>query len=73
MLIDLKIPAFRPADAGQINFYANWFKALLMADGDMFIKDSPVSLIVRHNFLELRRHRESLFAEPTNIAEDHFG
>ena len=27
VLIDLKIRAFEPADAGQMNFYVNWFKA----------------------------------------------
>ena len=34
VLIDLKIRAFRPADAGQMNFYVNWFKANMRADGD---------------------------------------
>lgn len=34
VLIDLKIRAFLPADAGQMNFYVNWFKANMMAAGD---------------------------------------
>ena len=34
VLIDLKIRAFEPADAGQMNFYLNWFKANMMAEGD---------------------------------------
>lgn len=34
VLIDLKIRAFQPADAGQMNFYLNWFKAQMMAAGD---------------------------------------
>jgi hypothetical protein len=34
VLFDLKVRAFRPADAGQMNFYVNWFKAHMMAPGD---------------------------------------
>ena len=34
VLIDLKIRAFQPADAGQMNFYVNWFRANMMAAGD---------------------------------------
>ena len=34
VLIDLKIGAFRPADAGQMNFYVNWFKANMTSAGD---------------------------------------
>ncbi len=34
VLLDLKVRAFRPADAGQMNFYVNWFKANMMAEGD---------------------------------------
>ena len=34
VLIDLKIRAFQPADAGQMNFYVNWFKANMQAGGD---------------------------------------
>lgn len=34
VLIDLKIRAFQPADAGQMNFYLNWFKAHMMEEGD---------------------------------------
>ncbi len=34
VLIDLKIRTFQPADAGQMNFYVNWFKANMMAGGD---------------------------------------
>jgi predicted nuclease of restriction endonuclease-like (RecB) superfamily len=34
VLLDLKIRPFQPADAGQMNFYVNWFKAHMMAAGD---------------------------------------
>lgn len=34
VLIDLKIRAFRHTDAGQMNFYVNWFKAHKMEEGD---------------------------------------
>ena len=34
VLIYLKIRAFQPADAGQMNFYVNWFRANMMAAGD---------------------------------------
>jgi predicted nuclease of restriction endonuclease-like (RecB) superfamily len=34
VLIDLKIRSFRPADAGQMNFYLNWFKANMVTTGD---------------------------------------
>lgn len=42
VLIDLKIRAFQPADAGQMNFYVNWFKANMMAEGD----NPPVGIIL---------------------------
>lgn len=42
VLLDLKIRAFRPADAGQMNFYVNWFKANMMAKGD----GPPVGIIL---------------------------
>ena len=42
MLIDLKIRAFKPADAGQMNFYVNWCKANLMSEGD----NPPVGIIL---------------------------
>ena len=42
ILIDLKIRAFRPADAGQMNFYLNWFKAHMMAPGDQ----PPVGIVL---------------------------
>lgn len=42
VLIDLKIRAFQPADAGQMNFYVNWFKANMMAGGD----NPPVGIIL---------------------------
>ena len=42
VLIDLKIRAFRPADAGQMNFYVNWFKANMMADGD----NPPIGILL---------------------------
>ncbi len=34
VLVELKVRGFRPADAGQMNFYVNWFKANMMAEGD---------------------------------------
>ena len=42
VLIELKIGAFQPADAGQINFYVNWFRANMMAEGD----NPPVGIIL---------------------------
>jgi len=42
VLLDLKVRAFRPADAGQMNFYVNWFKANMMAGGD----GPPVGIIL---------------------------
>jgi predicted nuclease of restriction endonuclease-like (RecB) superfamily len=34
VLLDLKIRPFKPADAGQMNFYVNWFKANMLGKGD---------------------------------------
>ncbi|MGL4401258.1 MAG: PDDEXK nuclease domain-containing protein [Luteolibacter sp.] len=42
VLIDLKIRPFRPSDAGQMNFYVNWFKAHMMEDGDQ----PPVGILL---------------------------
>lgn len=42
VLLDLKIRAFRHTDAGQMNFYVNWFKAHMMAKGDQ----PPVGIIL---------------------------
>ena len=42
VLIDLKIRGFQPADAGQMNFYVNWFKANMMAEGDA----APVGILL---------------------------
>lgn len=42
VLFDLKIRAFRPADAGQMNFYVNWFKANMMTQGD----NPPVGILL---------------------------
>lgn len=42
VLIDLKIRGFQPADAGQMNFYVNWFKTNMMAEGD----HPPVGIIL---------------------------
>jgi predicted nuclease of restriction endonuclease-like (RecB) superfamily len=42
ILIDLKIRAFKPADAGQMNFYVNWCKANMMSEGD----NPPVGIIL---------------------------
>lgn len=42
LLIDLKVRKFRHADAGQMNFYLNYWKANLMAEGD----NPPVGLLL---------------------------
>ena len=42
VLIDLKVRAFQPADAGQMNFYLNWFKADMMSGGD----EPPVGILL---------------------------
>jgi predicted nuclease of restriction endonuclease-like (RecB) superfamily len=42
VLLDLKIRAFRHTDAGQMNFYVNWFKAHMTARGDQ----PPVGIIL---------------------------
>ena len=42
VLLELKTRGFRPADAGQMNFYVNWFKAHMMAAGD----GPPVGIIL---------------------------
>jgi len=42
VLVDLKIRAFRHADAGQMNFYLNWFKAHMHGDGD----NPPVGIVL---------------------------
>jgi hypothetical protein len=42
VLIDLKIRAFQPADAGQMNFYVNWFKANMVTEGD----NPPIGILL---------------------------
>jgi len=42
VLIDLKIRPFKHADAGQMNFYLNWWKAHGMDEGD----NPPVAIIL---------------------------
>jgi predicted nuclease of restriction endonuclease-like (RecB) superfamily len=42
VLLDLKTRAFQHADAGQMNFYLNWFKANMVAKGDQ----APVGIIL---------------------------
>jgi hypothetical protein len=42
VLIELKTRPFRPADAGQVNYYLNFFKANMMHEGDM----PPVGIIL---------------------------
>lgn len=42
VLIDLKIRAFKHEDAGQMNFYVNWFKENQMTEGD----NPPVGIIL---------------------------
>jgi predicted nuclease of restriction endonuclease-like (RecB) superfamily len=54
VLLDLKVRAFRPADAGQMNFYVNWFKANMMTEGD----SPPVGIILCSS----RRETEVEFA-----------
>lgn len=42
VLIDLKVRPFQPSDAGQMNFYVNWFKANMMEEGD----NPPVGILL---------------------------
>jgi predicted nuclease of restriction endonuclease-like (RecB) superfamily len=42
VLIDLKVRAFKPEDAGQMNFYVNWFKANKMESND----NPPVGILL---------------------------
>lgn len=42
VLLDLKIRAFSHADAGQMNFYLNYFKKHMMAPGDQ----PPVGIVL---------------------------
>ncbi len=42
VLLDLKIRSFKPEDAGQMNFYVNWFKANMMHEGD----NPPVGILL---------------------------
>jgi predicted nuclease of restriction endonuclease-like (RecB) superfamily len=42
VLIDLKIRGFKPEDAGQMNFYVNWFKANMAHEGD----NPPVGILL---------------------------
>lgn len=42
VLIDLKIRAFQHGDAGQMNFYLNWWKANAVEDGD----HPPIGIIL---------------------------
>jgi len=42
VLLDLKVRAFRHADAGQMNYYVNYFKNRVMAPGD----NPPVGIIL---------------------------
>ena len=42
LLIDLKVRKFRHADAGQMNFYLNYWKTNMMAEGD----NPPVGLLL---------------------------
>ena len=42
VLLDLKIRAFSHADAGQMNFYLNYFKKQMMAEGDQ----PPVGIVL---------------------------
>ena len=42
VLIDLKVRAFKPEDAGQMNFYVNWCRGNLMQDGD----NPPIGILL---------------------------
>jgi hypothetical protein len=42
VLVDLKIRAFRHADAGQMNFYLNWWKANAVEPGD----NPPIGILL---------------------------
>lgn len=42
VLLDLKTRAFKPEDAGQMNYYLNWFKNRMMTEGDM----PPVGILL---------------------------
>lgn len=42
VLVDLKTRAFKHEDAGQMNFYVNWFKANMMNKGD----NPPVGILL---------------------------
>lgn len=42
LLIDLKVRAFRHTDAGQMNFYLNWFKANMIEKSD----NPPVGILL---------------------------
>lgn len=42
ILIDLKVRKFKPGDAGQMNFYLNYYKKNVMQNGD----NPPVGLIL---------------------------
>ena len=42
VLLDLKTRAFKPEDAGQMNFYLNWFKARMMQGHDQ----PPVGILL---------------------------
>jgi predicted nuclease of restriction endonuclease-like (RecB) superfamily len=42
VLLDLKTRAFKHEDAGQMNFYVNWFKANMMQKGD----NPPVGILL---------------------------
>jgi len=42
LLIDLKLAAFQHRDAGQMNFYLNYWKDQMLAEGD----NSPVGLLL---------------------------
>ena len=54
VLVDLKIRAFQHGDAGQMNFYLNWWKAHGMEQGDL----PPVGIILCSD----REHVEVEFA-----------
>ena len=53
LLIDLKICPFRHGDAGQMNFYLNYWKDQVMAEGD----NPPVGLPVSYTHLTLPTKR----------------
>ena len=52
LLIDLKVRAFTHGDAGQMNFYLNWWSDHMLVDGDQ----PPVGLVLCSDKDETKVH-----------------